>query len=452
MVVNGVALRLRHLLGDQMGTRLFGPGLISLVVKVAGAALSYAMLVAFARMMAPDDFGQFGQMLNLSVVLAAAAGFGLPTAVLRYWPGHVAKGEFPLAKGFVRDAQLLLLAGALVLIIAGLLADAGRTDVNTLGLKWGWLTVALLAAVFAFGDYYSSALRAQGQTAWSLVPRDIVWRIVAPAAAGFWFWHSGALDAGAAIAACIAIMALVAVAQYLVSARETERILGSASAERDWKTWRGPLLPLWGASLLYAMVQQLDVVVVGTLVGPTEAGAYFAAQKTASLLGLVMIAAGLVAAPLMAGAYQAGRKDELQRICRMIGLAIAVTTLLGFCVLALIGAPLLAIFDPTYDAAYPILMVLALGYSIDALAGPSAYLMQMTSLEGPYLRLMAIVYAFVLALQFFLVPKYGVLAAASASAAGVCLWNVIAIRLLRSRIGIDPSILSFISPPKAAVQ
>jgi len=441
-----------RLFGHDLAGRILGPGFIALVVKVAGAGLSYAMLVAFARMMTTDEFGQFGQMLNLAIVLAAAAGFGLPTAVLRYWPGHLAKGEFPLAKGFVRDAQLLLLAAAVFLMIVGLLADSGLTGISTFGTRWGWLAVALLAALFAFGDYYSSALRAQGQTMWSLVPRDIAWRVAAPASAGLWLWSSGSLEAGPAIAACIAIMALVAAVQYVVTARDAERILGPISPQRAWKAWRGPLLPLWGASLLYAMVQQLDVVVVGTLVGPSEAGAYFAAQKTASLLGLVMIAAGLVAAPLMAGAYQAGQKEELQRICRMIGLAIAVTTLVGFGVLVLIGGPLLSAFDPAYNVAYPIMLVLAFGYAIDALAGPSAYLMQMTSLEGPYLRLMAIVYAFVLALQFFLVPHYGVLAAACASAAGVCLWNVIAIRLLRSRIGVDPSILSYINPPKLVVQ
>jgi O-antigen/teichoic acid export membrane protein len=194
----------------------------------------------------------------------------------------------------------------------------------------------------------------------------------------------------------------------------------------------------------------LDVVVVGTLVGPQEAGAYFAAQKTASLLGLVMIAGGLVAAPLMSAAFQAGQHVELQRLCKFLSLAIAVGTLAGFIVLVIMGKPLLAIFDPSYRDAYAILVILSIGYAIDALAGPTAYLMQMTSLEGAYLRIMAVVYSLVLALQFALVPHYGAIGAAACTALGVCLWNIIAVYQLRKTIGVDSSILSLFMKTKQA--
>ena len=108
----------------------------------------------------------------------------------------------------------------------------------------------------------------------------------------------------------------------------------------------------------------------------------------------------------------------------------------------------MSIFDPAYRDAYSILVILAVGYAIDAIAGPTAYLMQMTSLEGSYLRIMAIVYAFVLALQFALVPHYGAIAAALATALGVVMWNVLSIYHLRKSIGIDSSILSFFLPPR----
>jgi len=146
----------------------------------------------------------------------------------------------------------------------------------------------------------------------------------------------------------------------------------------------------------------------------------------------------------MAASFHAGRMAELQRICRLLALAIAVTTLAGLGFLALFGNMLLAIFDPAYVEAYGVLIILGLGFTVDAIAGPSAYLMQMTKLEWTYLRVMAVVYALVIALQLVFVPRYGMIAAAAASALGIAIWNLLAIHLLRREIGIDPSVFSLL--------
>ncbi len=446
--MNRIYTRLHGLLGDQLAAKLVGPGLSALTIKIFSAGLSYVMFVAFAQMLSAGAYGQFGVMLNIAIVLSAIAGLGLPTAVMRFWSGYIAKGEPGYAKGFHFSSQRLLLIFGLVLTAGGALASSLGWGKDVFGLQLGAILVSMLAISFCFGDYYANALRAQDQVLWSMVPRDIIWRITAPLLAAVLLYTVGTLSSGQAVACCLIVMILVALLQAVISARATTRLTGSAKSKTDWLQWRRPLLPLAGASILYAMVQQLDVVVIGAYLGAGEAGSYFAAQKTASLLGLVMIAGGLVAAPLMSAAYQAGQKQELQRLCKMLALAIAVTTVIGFFVLVLIGKPLLAIFDPTYQSAYPLLLILGLGYAIDAIAGPTAYLMQMTSLEGAYLRIMAVVYAFVLSLQIVFVPKYGAIAAAVATALGVALWNIIAIYQLRRSIGIDSSILSFFMPPR----
>jgi O-antigen/teichoic acid export membrane protein len=443
-----LAQKINNLLGDQLAAKLFGPGLSALIIKIASAGFSYLMLVSFARMLSATDYGHFGVMLNIAIVVSTIAALGLPTGIMRYWAGYLARGDGAHAKGFHIGAQKILSAVGTVILVLGILASWFGWGANAFGLPLGAIFVALLAVSFAFGDYYANALRAQEQVLWSMVPRDIIWRVVAPAVAGAILYLNGELSAGQAFVCCVVIMVLVAAAQAVQSARVSKRLIGNVMPITDWSKWRGPLIPLAGASILYAMVQQLDVVVIGAYLGAEEAGAYFAAQKTASLLGLVMIAGGLVAAPMMSAAFQAGKKTELQRICKMLALAIAMTTGIGFVILAMLGKPLLAIFDPAYQSAYPLLLILGLGYAIDALAGPTAYLMQMTSLEGAYLRIMAVVYAFVLSLQILFVPIYGAIAAAGATALGVALWNIIAIYQLRRSIGVDSSILSFFLPPR----
>lgn len=433
-----------HAQGPSLASRLFSSGAIALFIKVASAGTSYLMLVAFANMLHATEYGYFGYSLNLAVLLSALFGLGLPTHVMRFWPLHMERHESAKARGLVRFSLRTLLAAALLVTALGAALSLLGVMTSTLGFAEAWLLTALLAATFSFGDYFSGALRAQGNTIWALAPRDIGWRILAPLLAFAVLKTSGVADARIAVYACLAIMLVVCGAQLYKHISLTRQLTGTGTAETDWKTWARPLLPLWFSGVLYALIQQFDVIVVGSTLGAEQAGAYFAAQKTASLLGLAMIAGGMVAAPMMAASFHAGRMAELQRICRLLALAIAVTTLAGLGFLALFGNMLLAIFDPAYVEAYGVLIILGLGFTVDAIAGPSAYLMQMTKLEWTYLRVMAVVYALVIALQLVFVPRYGMIAAAAASALGIAIWNLLAIHLLRREIGIDPSVFSLL--------
>jgi O-antigen/teichoic acid export membrane protein len=120
--------------------------------------------------------------------------------------------------------------------------------------------------------------------------------------------------------------------------------------------------------------------------------------------------------------------------------------LLGFLFLVLSGNILLSIFNPSFTSAYYILLILAFGAMIDAVSGPTAYLMQMTSLEAVYARMLAVIYVFVFVLQFIFIPKYGVIAAALANTSGVIVWNCVSIYFLRKKIGVDPSLFGIFFP------
>jgi O-antigen/teichoic acid export membrane protein len=338
-----------------------------------------------------------------------------------------------------------LMAVSTFVVAVALLLSFDVVELSLFGGRWSAVLIALLASLLAVSEFYSGLLRSLGRTAWALVPRDVVWRAAAPVSAIIVMWQFNHLDAASAMGLCVVTLAILTVMQAIISARSVST---AASSRIDWSRWKSPLMFMAASSILFAMVQQLDVVVVGALVGPVEAGAYFAAQKSASLLGLVMIAGGMVAAPLMSSAFQAGDRAGLQKLCTLLSIAITSTTLIGFLCLILFGALLLNLFDPDYVSAYPVLVVLALGFAFDALAGPTAYLMQMTKLERHYLKLMAASYALVLALQLILVPIYGPIAAAAATTFGYLVWNGTAIYLVRKHIGVDSSILSTFLAPK----
>ena len=422
-------------------------GLISLVIKAVGAILSYAMVVSFAHMLGPEEYGRFAAGLNTAIILAAFTGFGFSTGIMRYYPQFLVSGNVAGAKGVMRLGYISVLGSGLALLVLCQFIIPLITKVSGNDNAAYIATVAALSVMTGLGDYSTNLLRAQGKVVVSMLPRDVLWRVLAPLLAFEALIYQHGLNATQALLASVVVLFGLNIWQALVASR-IATALGPAKPSVDFSKLRSSLWPLWLALIINAMIGQFDVVIVSAMLSKPEAGAYFAAQKTAQLLSLVLIAGGLTTAPSMAALYHSGKRDELQALCRKMAMAIAGLTIAGFVFLIVVGKLLLGLFDASFVSAYPVLMVLSLGAVIDAMSGPNAYLMQMTHLERGYVAIMTGCYALVLGAQVILIPLMGAMGAAVASASGIILWNIPAIILLRRKAGLDPSLLALVWPPQ----
>ncbi len=436
---------------NYLPRHIVGSGLISLVIKLLGAVLAYGMVVAFARFLTPDEYGRFAFGLNLAIIAAAIGSVGFSTGIMRYWPQYRVAKDDAGARGVVRLGYQASLIGGIVILCTAIAGSYFSSFFQFKSQVLEFAAIGVLGLLIGVGDYSTNLLRAQGSTVVSMLPRDVLWRIFSVALTGLLIWFGLIISGPIALMICTLVLMVLTVWQVVTVRRNIRIALRENTVRNDWPKLRGSLLPLWASSVIFAMTQQFDVVIVGSLLGNADAGAYFAAQKTAMLLSLVLIAAGLVSAPTMASLFHSGKFVELQRLCRNLSVAIAAVTVVGFAFLILLGHQLLGLFDPHFVTAYPILLIIAFGCMVDAISGPNAYLMQMTSFERPYLKVMAVCYVAVILAQIILIPRYGSLGAAFASAGGVVLWNVWSILILRNRAGLDPSLLSIIRPPKHSV-
>lgn len=435
-----------HQIRHHPNRRLFVPSLISFAIKVSGAGLSYIMLVTFARLMSPDEYGKFAFVFNLAIVIAGVVGFGFPTAIMRYWQQYLAMERPTFAKGAIVMGLRLNLIGVSVAIAVAIVLKFSLGSSAVFG-RFNFLSVLFLAISFAGADFAAGILRAQHSVIGAMFPRDIAWRIIAPLTAFLFAFSGFSVDSRLSILICATVLFALLIPQIFIIIKNVRGVAGGSS-QLDWIGIRSSLPSFWGIAILYAFIQQFDVVIVGSLLSGPETGAYFAAQKTATLLSLVLIAGGLVTAPTSAALYQNKKIEELQRLCKQLVIVITIVTLLGFLFLVLAGNMLLGFFNQSFSSAYWVLLVLALGCMIDAVAGPTAYLMQMTSYEKAYLRIMIVCYAAVIGFQIILMPRFGSIGAAFASASGTILWNVCSIWILRTKAKLDPSLFGLFFPIK----
>ena len=419
--------------------------LISLLIKVATAGLTYGMYVVLSRTMGADEYGYFAFGLSLATVLAIGASMGQQTAILRYWPEDRVAGRPEQALEALRSggAMTLLAGGA---ISAALLVFGALLGLFDHGPVAHFYAAAALILPMAFAEYWSSALRAQGSVWTALTPRDILWRLATPLLVVALFAAGITLTGWAALLLTAVVLALALGLQYLLAEWRRYAIAPGFSGLRTYWRQRGRA-SRWFliGTVIDAAALNMDTIFVGLLLAPVSAGIYFNAFRTAGLLTLFMFAITLVVAPMVAQHYHAGEMRKAQAItalCAWAGFLFSLVVFVGFIVF---GAPLLSLFGPHAAEGYWVLIILSLGLLFDAATGPARIVMMMTGHERDYVRIWGSIMLAGLLVELLVIPFWGLIGAAAINAlsravaqSAIAWWGA-------RHVGLDPSLFGVLS-------
>ncbi len=416
--------------------------LVSLLIKVATAGLTYLMFVALSRAMGEVAYGQFAFGFALATMLAIGAAMGQQTAILRYWPEEqVANAPQKALNALKSGWALVLLASAglsavlaLVALLLGLIGSDPGAFLHLFG-------AALLILPMAAAEYGSSVLRAQGSVWSALLPRDILWRILVPGIV-WWLYLQGADLSGFAALALSAVLLTFALAlQFFVGKRQGYANgigfggLGSYWSERG-KASRWFLV----GTVVDSAALNVDVVLVGLMVAAESAGVYFNAFRTAGLMTLFMFAITLVIAPMVSRHYHAKEMRRAQAVtsfCAWAGFIFSVGIFIAF---MFYGDLILSLFGASYAQGHIILIILSVGLLADAATGPTRIVMMMTGHERDYVRIFGTIMGIGFILQLVAIPLFGLLGAAIVNAGSRIIAQTAIAWWTRKNVGIDTSL------------
>ena len=415
--------------------------LVSMLIKVATAGLTYLTYVALSRAMPVEDYGHFAFGLALATIVAVAAGLGQQTAILRVWSEEQVRGRNDLATTALRTGSALTLGGSLaVALLLMLTIWLVRTFTGIGGESYLYASAALILPL-ALAEFQSSALRAQGSVWTALAPRDLLWRMALPAAAVLLAVAGITLSGPGALLLAAGLLLIALLVQFAWARIRNYRLSpGFAGLQTYWRE-RGTMSRwfLFGA-LVDTAALNADTLVVGLLLDPESAGIYFNAFRTAGLMTLFTYAATLVIAPMLARAYHAGNMREAQAITLGSAWSGFLFSLVAFAGFILFGRQILSIFGAEYAGGWPVLAVLSIGLLVDAATGSSRTTMMMTGHERAYVLIFGATTLLALLLGFLVIPAYGLLGAAVLNSGARILAQATIAWWCVSRIGIDPSI------------
>lgn len=422
---------------DPVLRKILGPGVMAFAIKIGAAALSYLMFIALARTMSLAEYGMFGVGFSWAILLAQVAAAGQPVLAMRLLPGLEGASHAPERHAVLRYLHAALLLATAATLALWMAAGAWADGLPLLYL----LAVGAVCATTAMSDMQTGILRAEGEVAGALVPREILWRLAVigacvPAMAGWTTsWNATfALDV-------LAILLVLAMIPQVARRRGALAWIRPGPASADVGAWSR--MSAWFAlsAIISTIVPSMAVVILGWVAPPDETGPFFAALKTSQMLMLIFIAGNIVAGPLFVRDFKRGDTGSVQRVAGAIALAAFLFSLAGAFLLLPLGSSVLRLFGQGFEEAWTSLQILCFGTAIRAALGPSAQVLQMCGAEEEAPRIAFVTSLLTLLLFPFAVLWTGPAGAATVMSIGQVVSAAWSNERCRRRLGVDASIL-----------
>lgn len=414
---------------------LLRQGFLALIIKVGAAGLSFLMFLALARALPEAAFGQFGFAFSLATLLSVLGSFGQRTLALKYASVYVADEDRGTLAALMRFGyRYILIAGAaLCIVVAAIGLGTGPTYL---------IMVGPLALALSLAEYQAHFLRAYGNMAVALAPRDILWRLMAILFALATLW--GFIDNASALTVLVMLtitLLMICAGQLMMHAPMRALLYTPATASSETRRrWRHASFGLWGTSFVQSAGPNMAVVLLGLIITPAETGPFFSALRVAMVLSLFLMAANMAGAPVIARSHAAGNTALLQRVCTSVARFVSLPTAACFALFALWGRDILQLFGDGFDSAFTPLMILSTGYLVAALMGPTVQVMETTGHERAYLRILTITTCSVLALMPVAIYLAGVVGAAMMISANMILTRGLCYRFILNHLNIAPGV------------
>lgn len=423
---------------------------VAFAVRILSAGIAYISQVLLARWMGGFEYGVFVVVWVGAVILGGLSCLGFQTAIVRFVPEHIERGENALLRGVLVGSRGYGFAAATAIAALGLLGlylfGDSLTSYYLIPLYLGAVTLPMLA----LGEIQDGMARAFSWADISLGPTFIV----RPLIILFVMWSAIHLgwdaDATTAMASVIVATYLTSVGQFIMLQRRLRQTVPAGPREYRPMFWVGIALPIFVVEGFFNLLTNVDILIVGYYMEPSEVAVYFAAAKTLALVHFVYFAVRAGSAQRFSKYFANGDRRQLESFLRDTLHWTFWPSLALVIMLFIVGQQLLLLFGPTFGSGYPLLFILSAGILVRSSIGPAESLLVMAGQQG----ICAIIYTgtFVLnvALNVLLIPRMGLYGAAAATSIALVLETVALYTATRTRMNIRSFILFALRPVKPA--
>jgi O-antigen/teichoic acid export membrane protein len=423
-----------------------GAGITSLGMAVKGI-MRFVIQFSLARMYGPTQLGFYVLGAMVFTVASTLGQFGMDQSVVRHVAEYRAKNDTPRVRGTVLLALLASFALSLALA-ASMFLGAGLLADRVFNKPFLEVVFKAFAVGVPFSVVSSTALVAT-QGLKTMKPSSYVQQILQPLInfVLIVIFHLLGTQILGAIAATVlsAVVGCVLAFHYL--RRMFPTLLGGDTPPIfESRKLFNVSVPMGIVNLTRSASAWGAVAVVGILSTAQEVGIYNVAARTGGICAIGLVAFSGIFNPIISDLYSRSLLDDLgslyQDVCRW-SFAISFAT---FLLMVLLAKDIMAIFGSTFVAGWPVLVLIAIAHTFSSSVGPTNRILAMTGRQNIFMVAILSSTAVSLASSVPLVYLYGAVGAAVATAAGIVLFNVVSVLLVRRLLGVWPYNSQYLKP------
>ena len=397
-------------------TRRFA--LAAFAVRIVAAGLAFVVQVVLARLIGPDQYGVIATGLTVVLLVTCLATLSLDNASQHFIAAYRATGDNEGLRGYLRQTPVIV--GIVSLVIA-LPAVAAFAWVGNATLAILLATVPILALMAMFEGFAKSF----DWPILALAPQFIVRPVLMVGAVLLMIYAGYTANAPLVALGLLFSAAAVLALQGLILRRRIADTVVRGPVRNDRRRWLTVSTPILIGDLGGLLIVSADVIALSLFAGSAEAGIYFAAIKSLALVQFIAYAVSQASAHQASALYAVGDVDGLKQFVRRASVWTFVPSL-GFALILLAAGPwILMLFGSAFSAGYTAMVIVTLGFVVRAAVGPAARVLTMIGQERKTAFIHVAAGIFALVACFALVPVWGIIGAATALSATLCLETVL---------------------------
>lgn len=185
-------------------------------------------------------------------------------------------------------------------------------------------------------------------------------------------------------------------------------------------------IPMFLSSSMFLIMKWADIFILGMYRSSHEVGIYRIASKIAWPTSFVLVAVISIVAPKFSELFFNNKKKEVEKVAKFSS---KLAFFLSFPIILSIvffAKPILSIFGTAFIYGSQSLIVLLFGQLFHVYFGTNGTLLNMTGFEKEFGLILLVGVILNIILNIVLIPKFGIIGAAFATALSTTCWNLIA--------------------------
>lgn len=408
---------------------------IALLLRVLGALLGLGFNLLLSHKLGADGVGSYYLTLGLIMVASVFGRLGVETSLLRFTAAHASIGEWGAVKGAYQKGVILALAASgiaavSVFLFAGQIAQYffHNPELSVL-FRLG----SLVVIPFSLSLLHSEALKGLKKIVYAMLlqPQGIIVSSILI----FWLFFWGGETGVEEVVLAFFTGTLITMVLGFTAWRKLTPQLIKVTAKFELRKLLNSSMPLFVMACMFLVLDWASTFFLEIFESRADVGVFNVAFRLAALMNFILAAVITVVAPKFAEQYKQSDLKGVHvsaRNATKLSIIAASPLLIVF---LLFPGFLMGLFGEEFVAGSNVLVILACGQFVNILTGPVTYLLMMSGNERYAMYNTVIAGSVSLILNLILIPRFGIIGAAIATAISLALINLLSFWQVKRRLG-----------------